>query len=104
MYMFERIIFSKLNFNNRKTNCETTTQGKTKLLSEVVCEKKVKNFIFMQGELVHRLKEQGASESELSKAVGELKARKKILETKVRVLQLLVYLFLIFYQNISAAS
>ncbi|XP_053198842.1 glycine--tRNA ligase-like [Scomber japonicus] len=40
-----------------------------------------------QGELVHRLKEQGASESELSKAVGELKARKKILETKELALQ-----------------
>lgn len=34
---------------------------------------------------MHRLKEQGASELELNKAVAELKARKKILEAKVRV-------------------
>lgn len=31
------------------------------------------------------MKEKGASEQELSKAVAELKARKKILEAKVRI-------------------
>ncbi|XP_042254922.1 glycine--tRNA ligase isoform X1 [Thunnus maccoyii] len=40
-----------------------------------------------QGDLVYQLKEQGASEPELSKAVAELKARKKILEAKELALQ-----------------
>ncbi|KAM7390428.1 hypothetical protein PAMA_008540 [Pampus argenteus] len=40
-----------------------------------------------QGNLVYQLKEQGASELELNKAVAELKARKKILETKELALQ-----------------
>lgn len=40
--------------------------------------------IVLQGDLVHQLKEKGASEQELSRAVAELKARKKILEAKVR--------------------
>nr|XP_033494227.1 glycine--tRNA ligase isoform X1 [Epinephelus lanceolatus] len=39
------------------------------------------------GDLVHQLKEKGASEQELSKAVAELKARKKILEAKELALQ-----------------
>lgn len=46
--------------------------------------------IYVQGDLVHQLKEKGASEQQLSKAVAELKARKRILQAKVRVLQLLV--------------
>ncbi|XP_040921744.1 glycine--tRNA ligase [Toxotes jaculatrix] len=40
-----------------------------------------------QGDLVHQLKEEGASEHEVSKAVAELKARKKILEAKELALQ-----------------
>uniref|UniRef100_A0A672G280 Glycine--tRNA ligase n=1 Tax=Salarias fasciatus TaxID=181472 RepID=A0A672G280_SALFA len=40
-----------------------------------------------QGDLVHQLKEEGASEQEVSKAVAELKARKKTLETKELSLQ-----------------
>uniref|UniRef100_A0A4W6DDP7 Glycine--tRNA ligase n=2 Tax=Lates calcarifer TaxID=8187 RepID=A0A4W6DDP7_LATCA len=40
-----------------------------------------------QGDLVHQLKEKGASEQEVSKAVAELKARKKILEAKELALQ-----------------
>ncbi|XP_049421071.1 glycine--tRNA ligase [Epinephelus fuscoguttatus] len=40
-----------------------------------------------QGDLVHQLKEKCASEQELSKAVAELKARKKILEAKELALQ-----------------
>lgn len=43
-----------------------------------------KRGIVRQGDLVHQLKEKGASEQELSRAVAELKARKKILEAKVR--------------------
>lgn len=42
--------------------------------------------IVLQGDLVHQLKEKGASEQELSRAVAELKARKKVLEAKVRSL------------------
>lgn len=87
--MFERIYFSllKLYFNDRKNKCNY------KLLSQAVCVKKVKHVIFLQGDLVYQLKGQGASELELSKAVSELKARKKILEAKVRVSQLLVNFF-----------
>ncbi|XP_059183051.1 glycine--tRNA ligase [Centropristis striata] len=40
-----------------------------------------------QGDLVHQLKEKGATEQELNKAVAELKARKKILEAKELALQ-----------------
>ncbi|XP_078136675.1 glycine--tRNA ligase [Sander vitreus] len=40
-----------------------------------------------QGDLVHQLKEKGATEQELIKAVAELKARKKILEAKELALQ-----------------
>ncbi|XP_054478568.1 glycine--tRNA ligase [Anoplopoma fimbria] len=40
-----------------------------------------------QGDLVHQLKEKGANEQELSRAVSELKARKKILEAKELALQ-----------------
>ncbi|XP_023263686.1 glycine--tRNA ligase-like [Seriola lalandi dorsalis] len=40
-----------------------------------------------QGDLVHQLKEKGSSEQEVSKAVAELKARKKILEAKELALQ-----------------
>ncbi|XP_019129224.2 glycine--tRNA ligase [Larimichthys crocea] len=40
-----------------------------------------------QGDLVQQLKEKGATEQELSRAVAELKARKKILEAKELALQ-----------------
>ncbi|TNN88271.1 Glycine--tRNA ligase [Liparis tanakae] len=40
-----------------------------------------------QGDLVHQLKEKGVKEQELSRAVAELKARKKILEAKELALQ-----------------
>uniref|UniRef100_UPI0037E9880B glycine--tRNA ligase-like n=1 Tax=Semicossyphus pulcher TaxID=241346 RepID=UPI0037E9880B len=40
-----------------------------------------------QGDLVHQLKEKGATEQEMNKAVAELKARKKILEAKELALQ-----------------
>ncbi|XP_065804661.1 glycine--tRNA ligase [Labrus bergylta] len=40
-----------------------------------------------QGDLVHQLKEKGATEQEMSKAISELKARKKILEAKELALQ-----------------
>ncbi|XP_068437773.1 glycine--tRNA ligase [Clinocottus analis] len=40
-----------------------------------------------QGDLVHQLKEKGAKQQELSNAVAELKARKKILEAKELALQ-----------------
>ncbi|XP_022600004.1 glycine--tRNA ligase-like [Seriola dumerili] len=40
-----------------------------------------------QGDLVHQLKEKGSSEHEVSKAVAELKARKKVLEAKELALQ-----------------
>ncbi|KAF7669275.1 hypothetical protein LDENG_00203280 [Lucifuga dentata] len=40
-----------------------------------------------QGELVRQMKEQGASEQDMSKAIAELKARKKILEAKELALQ-----------------
>ncbi|XP_042366547.1 glycine--tRNA ligase [Plectropomus leopardus] len=40
-----------------------------------------------QGDLVHQLKEKGATEQELSRAVTELKARKKTLEAKELALQ-----------------
>ncbi|KAM9331674.1 glycine--tRNA ligase-like [Pholidichthys leucotaenia] len=40
-----------------------------------------------QGDLVHQLKETGASEQEVNKAVAELKVRKKILEAKELALQ-----------------
>uniref|UniRef100_A0A3P8TNT2 Glycine--tRNA ligase n=1 Tax=Amphiprion percula TaxID=161767 RepID=A0A3P8TNT2_AMPPE len=40
-----------------------------------------------QGDLVHQLKEKGASEQEVSRAAAELKARKKILEAKELALQ-----------------
>ncbi|XP_070709053.1 glycine--tRNA ligase [Pempheris klunzingeri] len=40
-----------------------------------------------QGNLVHQLKEIGATEQELSRAVAELKARKKVLEAKELALQ-----------------
>ncbi|XP_073344510.1 glycine--tRNA ligase [Pagrus major] len=40
-----------------------------------------------QGDLVHQLKEKGAKEQELSRAVAELKARKKTLEAKELSLQ-----------------
>ncbi|KAM9337093.1 glycine--tRNA ligase-like [Symphorus nematophorus] len=40
-----------------------------------------------QGDLVHQLKEKGAKEAELSRAVAELKARKKTLEAKELALQ-----------------
>ncbi|XP_071383672.1 glycine--tRNA ligase [Centroberyx affinis] len=40
-----------------------------------------------QGELVRQMKEQGAAEQELSRAVAELKARKRILEAKELALQ-----------------
>ncbi|XP_068588447.1 glycine--tRNA ligase [Cebidichthys violaceus] len=40
-----------------------------------------------QGDLVHQLKENGAKEQELSRAVAELKARKRILEAKELALQ-----------------
>ncbi|XP_041670120.1 glycine--tRNA ligase-like [Cheilinus undulatus] len=40
-----------------------------------------------QGDLVQQLKEKGATEQEMSKAVAELKARKKILEAKELALQ-----------------
>ncbi|XP_051266520.1 glycine--tRNA ligase isoform X1 [Dicentrarchus labrax] len=43
--------------------------------------------ICLQGDLVHQLKEKGATESELGRAVAELKARKKILEAKELALQ-----------------
>ncbi|KAK7881828.1 hypothetical protein WMY93_030237 [Mugilogobius chulae] len=42
----------------------------------------LRDSVKQQGELVQQLKEQGASEQELNKAVAELKARKKTLETK----------------------
>lgn len=49
------------------------------------CEVEVKHvFFFLQGDLVHQLKQTGASEHEVNKAVAELKARKKVLEAKVR--------------------
>lgn len=64
-----------------------------KLFSEVT------RGIFLQGDLVHQLKEKGAKEQELSRAVAELKARKKILEAKVRVSQLLVNLFLASFSS-----
>lgn len=38
----------------------------------------------LQGDLVHQLKGKGVSEQELSRAVAELKARKRVLEAKVR--------------------
>uniref|UniRef100_A0A671WE64 Glycine--tRNA ligase n=1 Tax=Sparus aurata TaxID=8175 RepID=A0A671WE64_SPAAU len=41
----------------------------------------------LQGDLVHQLKENGAKESELSRAVAELKARKRTLEAKELSLQ-----------------
>uniref|UniRef100_A0A673CG54 Glycine--tRNA ligase n=1 Tax=Sphaeramia orbicularis TaxID=375764 RepID=A0A673CG54_9TELE len=47
----------------------------------------VKLVLSLQGDLVQQLKEKGASEQELSKAVAELKARKKILEAKELSLQ-----------------
>lgn len=40
--------------------------------------------VLLQGDLVHQLKEKGATEQELSRAVAELKARKKALEAKVK--------------------
>ncbi|XP_028425008.1 glycine--tRNA ligase [Perca flavescens] len=40
-----------------------------------------------QGDLLHQLKEKGATEQELNRAVAELKARKKILEAKELALQ-----------------
>ncbi|XP_074478350.1 glycine--tRNA ligase [Sebastes fasciatus] len=40
-----------------------------------------------QGDLVHQLKEKSATEQEVSRAVAELKARKKILEAKELALQ-----------------
>ncbi|XP_068160151.1 glycine--tRNA ligase-like [Antennarius striatus] len=40
-----------------------------------------------QGDLVHQLREKGGSEQELSKAVAELRARKKILEARELALQ-----------------
>lgn len=46
----------------------------------------------LQGDLVHQLKENGAKESELSRAIAELKARKRTLEAKVKVSHLLVNL------------
>ncbi|KAA8580734.1 hypothetical protein FQN60_013692 [Etheostoma spectabile] len=42
----------------------------------------VKDMLFLRGDLVHQLKEKGATEQELSRAVAELKAPKKILEAK----------------------
>uniref|UniRef100_A0AAV2L8Y6 WHEP-TRS domain-containing protein n=1 Tax=Knipowitschia caucasica TaxID=637954 RepID=A0AAV2L8Y6_KNICA len=42
----------------------------------------LRNAVKQQGDLVQQLKEQGAPEQEINKAVAELKARKKILEAK----------------------
>lgn len=56
-------------------------------------EEELKRGIFLQGDLVHQLKEKGASEQELSKAAAELKARKKILEAKVRISHPLSFLY-----------
>lgn len=39
--------------------------------------------------MVHQLKEKGATEQELSRAVAELKARKKVLEAKVKSLTII---------------
>lgn len=38
----------------------------------------------MQGELVRQMKEDGVPDVDITKAVAELKARKKVLEAKVR--------------------
>lgn len=48
--------------------------------------------VLLQGDLVHQLKEKGATEQELSRAVAELKARKKALEAKVKCLNVIFFL------------
>ena len=53
---------------------------------------------------MHQLKEKGATEQELSRAVAELKARKKILEAKVRASQRLVNLYFAHFGSTSSLS
>lgn len=57
---------------------------------ESECREEVKCSSVLQGDLVRELREKGAPEQEVSKAAAELKSRKKTLEAKVRVSQLLI--------------
>lgn len=43
-------------------------------------------FFFFQGDLVRQMKQEGAPEVDVTKAVAELKARKKALENKASYL------------------
>ena len=42
--------------------------------------------VLFQGELVRQMKQDGAPDVDVAKAVAELKARKRTLESKVRIL------------------